>query len=141
MPGYIDRFQGLRRDYARIRARYPELGPFDEEVAKLADRVGGTFGRRLVDLPQRTAQLLFDLLTVQALTTLLVLRRDRMLQVAFLALVAPARRDKTEQVFIKIWRADRGIPAGEGDRHGDRRRPDVPGARSRSACRSPCRSP
>ena len=37
VPGYIDRFQGLRRDYARIRARYPELGPFDEEVAQLAD--------------------------------------------------------------------------------------------------------
>src|SRR5689334_2095152 len=24
VPGYIDRFQGLHRDYAKIRARYPE---------------------------------------------------------------------------------------------------------------------
>ena len=39
VPGYVDRFQGLRRDYAKIRARYPELGPFDQEVAKLADPV------------------------------------------------------------------------------------------------------
>lgn len=101
VPGYVDRFQGLRRDYAKIRARYPELGPFDQEVAKLADRVGGTVGRRLIDLPQRTSQLLFELLTVQALTTLLVLRRDRMLA-ALLALVSPARRDKTEQVLMKI---------------------------------------
>ena len=102
VPGYIDRIQGLRRDYARIRTRYPELGPFDDEVAQLADRVGSTVGRRLVDLPQRTGQLLFELLTVQALATLLVIRRDRMLR-SVLALVAPARRDKTEQVFIKIW--------------------------------------
>lgn len=102
VPGYIDRFQGLRRDYARIRGRYPELGPFDEEVAKLADGVGSAVGHRLVDLPQRTAQVLFQLLTVQALATLLVIRRDRMLKSA-LALVAPARRDKTEQVLIKIW--------------------------------------
>ena len=42
-----------------------------------------------------------ELLTVQALTTLLVLRRDRMLA-ALLALVSPARRDKTEQVLRKI---------------------------------------
>ena len=102
VPGYIDRFQGLRRDYARIRGRYPELGPFDEEVAKLADGVGSAVGHRLVDFPQRTAQVLFQLLTVQALATLLVIRRDRMLKSA-LALVAPARRDKTEQVLIKIW--------------------------------------
>jgi predicted PurR-regulated permease PerM len=101
VPGYVDRFQGLRRDYAKIRARYPELGPFDQEVAKLADRVGGTVGRRLIDLPQRTSQLLFELVTVQALTTLLVLRRNRMLA-ALLALVSPARRDKTEQVLTKI---------------------------------------
>jgi predicted PurR-regulated permease PerM len=101
VPGYVDRFQRLRRDYARIRARYPALAPFDQEVAKLADRVGGPVGRRLIDLPQRTAQLLFELLTVQALTTLLVLRRNRMLA-ALLALVSPARRDKTEQVLMKI---------------------------------------
>jgi predicted PurR-regulated permease PerM len=101
VPGYVDRFQGLRRDYADIRARYPALGPFDEEVAQLADRVGGTVGQRLIDLPQQTSQLLFELLTVQALTTLLVLRRDRMLA-ALLALVSPARRDKTEQVLMKI---------------------------------------
>jgi predicted PurR-regulated permease PerM len=101
VPGYVDRFQGLRRDYAKIRASYPELGPFDQEVGTLADRVGGTVGRRLIDLPQQTAQLLFELLTVQALTTLLVLRRNRMLA-ALLVLVSPARRDKTEEVLIKI---------------------------------------
>jgi predicted PurR-regulated permease PerM len=101
VPGYIDRFQGLHRDYAKIRARYPELGPFDQEVAKLADSVGGAVGRRLIDLPQQTAQLLFDLLLVQAFTTLLVLRRNRMLA-AFLALVAPSRRGRTEQVLLKI---------------------------------------
>jgi predicted PurR-regulated permease PerM len=102
VPGYIDRYQGLRRDYVRIQARYPELGPFDQEVAKLADRVGGTVGRRLVGLPQQTAQLLFELLTVQALATLLVIRRDRMLR-SVLPLVAASRRDKTEQVLVKIW--------------------------------------
>jgi predicted PurR-regulated permease PerM len=40
VPGHIDRFEGFRRDSAHIRARSPELGPFDQEVAILADRVG-----------------------------------------------------------------------------------------------------
>jgi predicted PurR-regulated permease PerM len=101
VPRYINRFHGLRREYAKIHARYPELGPLDEEVAQLADSVGATVGHRLIDLPQRTAQLLFDLLMVQALTTLLVLRRNRMLA-AFLALVAPSHRARTEHVLLKI---------------------------------------
>src|SRR4051794_16162819 len=90
---------GLRREYAKIHTRYPELGPLDEEAAQLADSVGATVGHRLIDLPQRTAQLLFDLLMAQALTTLLVLRRDRMLA-AFLALVAPSHRGRTEHVLL-----------------------------------------
>jgi predicted PurR-regulated permease PerM len=102
VPSYVDRFQALRKDYAKIQARYPELGSFDSAVSKLADRFGNGVGTRLIDLPIRTAEILFQLLTILALSTLMVLRRERFIR-AVLALVSPERRPQVEEVFDKIW--------------------------------------
>jgi predicted PurR-regulated permease PerM len=102
VPSYVDRFQALRRDYAKIQERYPELGSFDDAVSKLADRFGSSVGTRLIDLPIRTAEILFQLITVIALSTLMVLRRERFVQ-AVLKLVSRERRPQVEEVFDKIW--------------------------------------
>jgi predicted PurR-regulated permease PerM len=102
VPSYIDRFQGLRRSYAKLRSSYPELGSFDSEVSKLADRVGSVAGRRLINLPLGVASLLYQALTVVAFSTLLVMRRERIMQ-ALLPLVAPHRREHTVAVADKIW--------------------------------------
>ena len=102
VPTYVDRFQGLRREYTKLRASYPELGSFDDEVAKLADRGGSVVGTRLIDLPLGLASLLYEALTVLAFSTLFVMRRERIVQ-GFLPLVAPHRREHTVAIIEKIW--------------------------------------
>jgi predicted PurR-regulated permease PerM len=102
VPTYVDRFQGLRRDYARIRTNYPELGSFDSEVSKLADRAGSVVGKRLINLPLGLASLLYEALTVVAFSTLIVMRRERIVQ-AILPLVAPHRREHTVAIVDTIW--------------------------------------
>ena len=102
VPTYVDRFQGLRRDYTKLRASYPELGSFNNEVAKLADRAGSVVGTRLINLPLGLASLLYQALTVLAFSTLFVMRRERIVQ-GFLPLVAPHRREHTVEIVEKIW--------------------------------------
>jgi predicted PurR-regulated permease PerM len=102
VPDYIDRFDRLRSRYDALRRDYPALGSFDDEVAALADRLGSLVSDRLVDLPLRTAQILFDLLTVYAIATLMVMRQERMLE-STLRLVHPRSRRRTRIVMLKIW--------------------------------------
>jgi predicted PurR-regulated permease PerM len=102
VPHYVDRFQGLRRDYAKLQASYPELGSFDSEVSKLADRFGSVVGSRLIDLPLGIASLLYKALTVLAFSTLIVMRRERIVR-SFMPLVAPHRREHTEAIIETIW--------------------------------------
>ena len=102
VPHYIDRFKGLRRSYKKLRASYPELGTFDGEVSQLADRLGSVAGKRLINLPLGIASLLYEALTVVAISTLLVMRRERITQ-ALLPLVAPHRREHTAAIIDTIW--------------------------------------
>jgi predicted PurR-regulated permease PerM len=102
VPHYIDRFKGLRRSYQKLRASYPELGTFDGEVSQLADRLGSVAGKRLINLPLGIADLLYEALTVVAISTLLVMRRERIVQ-AFMPLVAPHRREHTAAIIDTIW--------------------------------------
>jgi predicted PurR-regulated permease PerM len=102
VPEYVDRVGRLREGYESLRRDYPALGPFDEEVASLADRVGSAVGGRLVDLPLRTAEVLFQLLTIYAIATLMVMRQERMLE-AVLRVVSPAHRPRTRFVMLKVW--------------------------------------
>jgi predicted PurR-regulated permease PerM len=102
LPRYVDRFKALRRDYVQLRTSYPELGSFDDEVAQLADRLGSVAGHRLINLPLGVASLLYEALTVIAFSTLIVMRRERILQAA-LPLVAPHRREHTIEIAEKIW--------------------------------------
>jgi predicted PurR-regulated permease PerM len=102
VPEYVDRIESLRRDYDELSARYPALGTFDEEVAGLAERFGSAFGARLVNLPMTTATLLFQLLTIIALSTLMVMRRERIVG-AVLPLVAPRHRPRVIDVYEKVW--------------------------------------
>ena len=102
VPTYVDRFKALRRDYVRLRASYPELGSFNSEVAKLADRVGSVTGQRLINLPLSLASLLYQALTVIAFSTLIVMRRERIVR-AMLPLIAPHRREHTVEIIEKIW--------------------------------------
>src|SRR5262249_44476309 len=68
----------------------------------LADKLVGGVGNRLVDLPATSASLLVDLTTIYVLATLMVMRREKMLE-SILTLVAPAKRERTRAVMEKIW--------------------------------------
>jgi predicted PurR-regulated permease PerM len=101
-PTYVTRFQHLRAEYLSVKRQYPEAGTFDSEVSAIAGKLATGVGGQLVDLPLTAAQLLFNLTIIYVLSTMLVVRRERMLD-NMLVLVAPARRDRTRLVMEKIW--------------------------------------
>ncbi|MFL6042505.1 MAG: AI-2E family transporter [Gaiellales bacterium] len=101
-PSYVTRFQHLRQEYVSVKSQYPNAGSFESEASALAGRLASGVGGKLVDLPLSAAQMLFNLMMVYVLSTLLVLRYDRLLDAAVL-LVAPSRRDRTREVMEKIW--------------------------------------
>jgi predicted PurR-regulated permease PerM len=85
-----------------VAQRGHRVATFDAQVAALGGRVVGSVGEQLVNVPLTTAKLLFDLAMIYLIATLLVLRRERLLD-GFLLLVAPAHRDRTRDVMEKIW--------------------------------------
>jgi predicted PurR-regulated permease PerM len=101
-PSYVTRFQHIRHEYAAIKRQYPEAGTFDSQISDLAGRLASGMGGRLVNLPLSAAQALFNLMMIYVLSTLLALRRERLLDAAML-LVAPDRRDRSRDVMDKIW--------------------------------------
>ncbi len=101
-PSYVTRFHRIRNEYVSIKQQYPEAGTFDSQVSAVAARLASSVGGRLVDLPLSAAQMLFNLTMVYVLSTLLALRRERVLDAALL-LVSPHRRDRAHDVMDKIW--------------------------------------
>jgi predicted PurR-regulated permease PerM len=102
LPSYVDRVHQLRDRYDVVRRHYPELRTFDGQLSDIAGGLVGNVGNRLVDLPATSASVLVDLTTIYVLATLMVMRRERMLQ-GVLMLVAPAKRERTQAVMEKIW--------------------------------------
>lgn len=101
-PTYVTRFQHLRAEYLSVKRQYPEAGTFDSEVSAIAGKLATGVGGQLVNLPLTAAQLLFNLTIIYVLSTMLVIRRERMLD-NMLVLVTPAKRDRTRLVMEKIW--------------------------------------
>jgi predicted PurR-regulated permease PerM len=101
-PGYVTRFHHLRSEYLAVRRQYPAAGSFDSEVSAVAGKLASGVGGRLVDLPLTAAQLFFNLMIIYVLSTMLVIRREKMLD-NLLVLVAPAKRAQTRLVMEKIW--------------------------------------
>ncbi len=101
-PSYVTRFQHLRQEYVSVKRHYPGAGNLDSEISALAGQVTSGVGGQLVNLPTTVAKLLFDLAMIYVLSTLLVVRRERLLD-SILLLVAPAQRDRTRDVMEKVW--------------------------------------
>jgi predicted PurR-regulated permease PerM len=101
-PSYVTRFHHLRNEYAAIKRQYPETGTFDSQISDLAGRLASGMGGRLVNLPLSAAQALFNVMMIYVLSTLLALRRERLLDAATL-MVAPDRRQRYRDVMEKIW--------------------------------------
>ncbi len=101
-PGYVTRFHHLRQEYLAVKRHYPETSSFDSQVSAVAGKLATGVGGRLVDLPLTAAQLLFNLTIIYVLSTMFVIRRERMLE-NMLVLVAPAKREQTRLVVEKMW--------------------------------------
>jgi predicted PurR-regulated permease PerM len=101
-PSYVTRFQRVQHEYASVRSQYPAAGTLDTEVSALAGHLASGVGGRLINIPLGAAQVLVNMMLVYVLATLLVLRREQLLSSAML-LVAPTHRDRTREVFEKIW--------------------------------------
>lgn len=102
LPGYVTRFQHIGNEYAAVKRQYPGAGTFESQMEALAGRLAGDVGGQVVDLPLTAAKLLFDLGMVYILATLLVMRRERLLENVLL-LTSPSRRDQTRVVMETIW--------------------------------------
>jgi predicted PurR-regulated permease PerM len=102
LPSYVTRFQHISHEYAAVRRKYPGAGTFESQMESLGGRLAGDVGAQLVNLPLTAAKLLFDLGMVYILATLLVMRRERLLENVLL-LTRPSQRDKTRAVIETIW--------------------------------------
>jgi predicted PurR-regulated permease PerM len=102
LPGYVTRFQHISNEYAAVRRHYPGAGTFESQMESLGGRLAGEVGGQLVNLPLTAAKLLFDVGMIYILATLLVMRRERLLENVLL-LTSPAQRDRTRSVMETIW--------------------------------------
>jgi len=102
LPSYVTRFQHIGNEYAAVKRQYPGAGTFESQMETLAGRLAGDVGGQLVDLPLTAAKLLFDLGMVYILATLLVMRRERLLENVLL-LTSPSKRDQTRVLMETIW--------------------------------------
>jgi predicted PurR-regulated permease PerM len=102
LPRYLDRVHQLRGRYDAVRLHYPELASFDNQISEAAGRLASHIGSQLVDLPTTSASIVFDLVTIYVLATLMVTRRERLLE-GLLVLVSPSKRPQTRAVMEKVW--------------------------------------
>jgi predicted PurR-regulated permease PerM len=102
LPSYVDRVHQLRGRYDVVRRHYPELTSFDNQISEIAGRLASRVGSRLVDLPTTSASIVFDLVTIYVLATLIVTRREHLLE-GLLVLVSPSKRPRTRAVMEKVW--------------------------------------
>ena len=102
LPSYVDRVHQLRGRYDGVRRHYPELASFDNQISEIAGRLASRIGGRLVDLPTTSASIVFDLVTIYVLATLIVTRREHLLE-GLLVLVSPSNRPRTRAVMVKVW--------------------------------------
>ena len=101
-PSYVTRFDRIQREYVAIKHQYPATGNFDSELSDLGSRLASGVGGRLVNLPLSAAQVFFNLMIIYVLSTLLAMRRERLLDGAAL-MVAPDHRERFRDVAEKIW--------------------------------------
>ena len=101
-PAYLERYEQVRRAYDQLRAQYPTLGTFDDQLNRAGSRIVEWAGERLAELPSRIFGLIFDLVSVTVISTLLVTNRERLLA-GILALTHPKQREQTATVLGKMW--------------------------------------
>jgi predicted PurR-regulated permease PerM len=101
-PGYIDRYNQLREQYDAWREEYPALPSFDEQASEVGTRFAGSVSRRLTQLPGSLFEIFLDVLSVFAISMLLITGRGRLLSFT-LSMVRPEHRAQTRRVIEQMW--------------------------------------
>lgn len=102
LPGYIERLERLERRYEAVREDYPALPSFDQQANEFGAALTSGVRARLLALPGGLFTLLLDILSVFAISMLLITGRSKLL--AFiLSLVRPEHRPATRRVLGKMW--------------------------------------
>ena len=102
IPNYVDRYQAVRESWERLREQYPELQPFEEQVATAGSRLLSSVGSRLAELPSQLFSLFLDVLSIFVISMLLVTTRGRLLGF-ILSLISHEHRDTAERVMREMW--------------------------------------
>ena len=102
-PQYAERYRGLRETYERLREDYPALGPFDRQVARVAERLVSGAGERVTAMPGLVFELFLDALAVLVISLLLITNRERLLGFG-LSLVHPTDRELVGALLAKMGR-------------------------------------
>ena len=101
-PEYADRYEGIREAYAELRADFPALPPFEEQLSRLGDAILDRAGERAVALPGDVFSIFVDLLAVFFVSLLLLTNRLRIRDFV-LSLTHSDHRRRTGLVLDRSW--------------------------------------
>ncbi len=101
-PEYADRYQGVREAYAELRADFPALPPFEEQLSRLGNAILDRAGERATALPGDVFSIFVDLLAVFFVSLLLLTNRLRIRDFV-LSLTHPDHRRRTSLVIDRTW--------------------------------------
>ena len=101
-PEYADRYRGIRHAYGNLRADFPALPPFDDQVSRLGSTILDRAGNRAAALPADLFSIFLDMLSVFVISLLLVTSRSRIRRFV-LSLVDPDHRDHVASLLDRIW--------------------------------------
>jgi predicted PurR-regulated permease PerM len=102
LPGYIDRYEELRGRYDVLREEYPALPDFDSQTQELGATLTEGIRSRLFRLPGSLFAIFLDILSVFAVSMLLITGRAR-LMAFILSLVRPEHRTPTRRLLERMW--------------------------------------
>jgi predicted PurR-regulated permease PerM len=101
-PEYADRYQGVREAYAELRADFPALPPFEEQLSRLGNAILDRAGERAAALPGDVFSIFLDLLAVFFVSLLLLTNRLRIRDFV-LSLTHSDHRRRTGLVLDRTW--------------------------------------
>jgi predicted PurR-regulated permease PerM len=101
-PEYADRYDGVREAYAELRADFPALPTFEEQLSRLGNAILDRAGERATALPGNVFSIFIDLLAVFFISLLLLTSRMRIRDFV-LSLTHPDHRRRTGFILDRIW--------------------------------------
>ena len=101
-PGYVDRYEGLRRAYENLRRDYPALPRFDAQVDRVGNGLVSWGTTQATALPSRLFATFLDLLSVFVISLMLVTNRER-IRDFILSLLRPSKRESVGTLLDDMW--------------------------------------